>query len=144
MAAGLLLAALSPLIRAETKPAATVTEAVNDVTRGSSKVAETETAPIGSKLEDGQYLKTGVKSRAELQLANLAITRLGADTIFDYSPDTNEIDLQAGTVLFSKPKDAAQMTIKTSAVTAAVMGTTGFVHVHGKVFLFGLVEGHAG
>jgi mannose-6-phosphate isomerase-like protein (cupin superfamily) len=128
---------------AESESAATVTEAVNDVTRGSSAVAGTEVARIGSKLEDGQYLKTGVKSRAELELANLAITRLGADTIFDYSPGANQIDLQSGTVLFSKPKDSAQMTIKTAAVTAAVMGTTGFVQVHGKVFIFGLVEGHA-
>jgi len=123
--------------------AATVTEAVNDVTRGSARAGGTEAAPIGSKLEDGQYLKTGVKSRAELQLANLAITRLGADTLFDYSPSTREIDLQAGTVLFSKPKNAGQMTIKTAAVSAAVLGTTGFVQSRKKTVIFGLIEGHA-
>jgi len=124
------------------EPAATVTEAVNDVKRGSSAGA-TEPAPPGSKLDAGQYLKTGVKSRAELQLANLAITRLGADTIFDYSPGTQQIDLQAGTVLFSKPKNAGQMTIKTAAVSAAVLGTTGFAQVRRKTFIFGLIEGHA-
>jgi hypothetical protein len=125
------------------EPAATVTEAVNDVTRGSSQATGTELARVGSKLEGGQYLKTGVKSRAELQLANLSITRLGADTIFDYSPKANEIDLQEGTILFSKPKDSSQMTIKTAAVTAAVLGTTGFVQVKGKVFIFGIIEGHS-
>jgi len=124
-------------------PVATVTESVNDVTRGSSQATGTEAAPIGSKLADGQYLKTGVKSRAELQLADLTVTRLGADTIFDYSPGKNEIDLQAGTVLFSKPKDVSQLTIKTAAVTAAILGTTGFIQVHGKVFIFGIIEGHA-
>ena len=131
----------SSLAFAET--AATVTEAVNDVTRGSAKAAGTESAPPGSKLDEGQYLKTGVQSRAELQLANMAITRLGADTIFDYSPSTKQVHLLAGTVLFSKPKNAGQMTIKTAAVSAAVLGTTGFVQLHGKTFIFGLIEGHA-
>jgi mannose-6-phosphate isomerase-like protein (cupin superfamily) len=135
------LAVLSSPVMAD--GAATVTEVVNDVRRGSSQAEITEIAPVGSKLADGQYLKTGVKSRAELQLANLTITRLGANTLFDYSPGSNEIDLQTGTVLFSKPKDSTQMTIKTAAVTAAVLGTTGFVQAHGKSFLFGLIEGHA-
>jgi hypothetical protein len=132
---------ISSLAFAET--AATVTEAVNDVERGSSRTAGTQSAPPGSKLDEGQYLKTGVQSRAELQLANQAITRLGADTIFDYSPDAKQIDLQAGTVLFSKPKNAGQMTIKTAAVSAAVLGTSGFVQVRRKTYIFGLIEGHA-
>ena len=76
-------------------------------------------------------------------MANQSITRLGANTIFNYSVANNEIDLQAGTILFSKPKDGKQMNIKTASVTAAVVGTTGFAQVHGHGFLFGLVEGHA-
>jgi len=124
--------------------AATVTEAVNDVSHGSSQAVATEPAKVGTQLQDGEYLKTGVKSRAELELANQTVTRLGANTIFNYSSTSNEIDLQAGTILFSKPKDASQMTIKTASVTAAVVGTTGFVQLrpHGGV-LFGLIEGHA-
>jgi hypothetical protein len=107
------------------------------------QTADTAPAKTGTRLQDGEYLKTGVKSRAELELANQSITRLGANTIFNYSVAGNEIDLQAGTILFSKPKDGKQMNIKTASVTAAVVGTTGFVQVHGKGFLFGLVEGKA-
>jgi hypothetical protein len=123
--------------------AATVTEAVNQVSYGSSQSAATDAARIGSKIQAGQFVETGVKSRAELELANLSITRLGANTIFDYSPGTNTIDLQEGTVLFSKPKDSTQMNIKTASVTAAVLGTTGFVQIKGKAFFFGIIEGSA-
>ena len=123
--------------------AATVTEAVNQVTYGSTQAAATTPAKAGTKLQDGQFLETGVKSRAELQLANQTVTRLGANTIFNYSTTANEIDLQSGTILFSKPKDGAQLNIKTAAVTAAIVGTTGFVQVHCKALIIGLVEGHA-
>jgi mannose-6-phosphate isomerase-like protein (cupin superfamily) len=135
------VAAIGPLRAADS--AATVTEAVNEVNHGSLQTAATTPAKVGTRLEDGEYLKTGVKSRAELELANQSITRLGANTNFNYSVATNEIDLQAGTILFSKPKDGKQMNIKTASVTAAVVGTTGFAQVHGHGFLFGLVEGHA-
>jgi len=128
-----------PLIAADS--AATVTEAVNQVTHGFSRTADTYPAKAGTHLQDGEYIKTGVKSRAELELANQSITRLGANTIFNYSVAANEIDLQAGTILFSKPKDAKQMTIKTASVTAAVVGTTVFFK-NGPPTLFGVIEGH--
>lgn len=115
------VAGTTPLIA---DSAATVTEAVNQVTHGSSQATDTSPAKAGTHLQDGEYLKTGVKSRAELQLANQSITRMGANTIFNYSVASNEIDLQAGTILFSKPKDGKEMTIKTASVTAAVVGST--------------------
>jgi hypothetical protein len=122
---------------------ATVTEAFEQVEHGSSQTANAEPAKQGTRIADGEYLKTGVKSRAELQLPDLTITRMGANTIFNYTVANNEVDLQAGTILFSKPKDGKQMNIKTAAVTAAIVGTTGFIHVHGHDFLFGLIEGKA-
>ena len=122
---------------------ATVTEAVNHVTHGSAQSSATSPASSGTRLQDGEYLKTGVKSRAALELANQSITRLGSNTIFNYSVSSNEIDLQAGTVLFSKPKDGKELTIKTAAVTAGIVGTTGFAQVRDHVTLFGLIEGDA-
>jgi hypothetical protein len=139
--AAFVMTGISPLVAADS--AATVTEAVNEVTHGSSQSTDTLPAKAGTQLQDGEYLKTGVKSRAELELANQSVTRLGANTIFNYSTADNQIDLQAGTMLFSKPKDGQPMTIKTAAVTAAVVGTTGFVQQQEHSFIFGLVEGHA-
>jgi hypothetical protein len=132
---------LNPVLAADTS--ATVTEVFNQVSHGSAQASGTSPAQTGTHIQDGEYLKTGVKSRAELSLANQSITRLGANTIFNYSVANNEIDLQSGTILFSKPKDGKEMIIKTAAVTAAIVGTTGFAQAHGKALLFGLIEGHA-
>jgi mannose-6-phosphate isomerase-like protein (cupin superfamily) len=126
---------------------ATVTEAVNDVSHGHSESTASSPAPTGTSIHDGEYVKTGSSSRAELQFSNKTISRLGANTIFNYSASANEVDLQAGTILFSKPKDGQQLNIKSEAVTAAIVGTTGFLqvlHHNGHTTtLFGLVEGHA-
>jgi hypothetical protein len=122
---------------------ATVTETVNTVDHGASASSVITPAHVGTSLHDGDYLKTGAKSLAELELDNKTITRMGANTIFNYSVENNEVDLQAGTILFSKPKDGQQLNIKTAAVTAAVVGTTGFIQVSGNKFLFGLIEGHS-
>jgi hypothetical protein len=137
----ILLATIAPLMAADS--AATVTEVVNEVTHGTSQSADTTPAKAGTTIQDGEYLKTGAKSRAELSLANQSITRMGANTIFNYSVANNEVDLQAGTILFSKPKDGKEMTIKTASVTAAIVGTTGFASLVNKAFLFGIIEGHA-
>jgi FecR protein len=124
---------------------AQITEAVNKVEHG-SKEALTTPATKGTEVYNGEYVKTLEQSRAELLLPTTSITRLGANTIFNYSEDTNTIDLQSGTVLFYKPKDAAQLNIRTAAVTAAVLGTTGFIGVQGdgkkKVYRLGVIEGH--
>jgi len=79
----LIAAGASPLLAADST--ATVTEAVNQVTHGSSQTADTAPAKPGTHLQDGEYLKTGVKSRAELLLPTQSVTRLGANTIFNYS-----------------------------------------------------------
>jgi hypothetical protein len=120
--------------------AATVTQSVHLVTHGSA-TSMAEPAPVGTQISSGEYLKTGPASRAEMTLANKTITRLGANTVFNYSPGSNEVDLQAGTVLFSKPKDGQRLNIKTAAVTAAILGTTVFLQVHGDHYVFGVVEG---
>jgi FecR-like protein len=123
--------------------AATVTQTINEVDHGTSTAAITTPAHTGTLLYDGDYLKTGAKSLAELQLENKTVTRMGANTIFNYNSSNNEVDLQSGTILFSKPKDGQQLNIKTAAVTAAVVGTTGFFQNLHNAVLMGLIEGHS-
>jgi FecR protein len=125
---------------------AKVTEAVNKVEHGATPSAGTP-ATTGTLIHDGEYVRTEVKSRAELQLPTTAITRLGSNTIFNYSVESNTVDLEAGAILFCKPPHARELTIKTAAVTAGITGTTGFVSVQGgskhSTFTLGIVEGHA-
>ena len=126
---------------------ATVTEVVNDVERGSQGSTDYSPASKGTPVHDGQDVKTGIQSRAELRLPTTSITRLGANTIFNYSVETNTIDLQAGTILFCKPKDAPHLNVKTAAVTAGIVGTTGFISIRGEgskaTYVLGIIEGHA-
>ena len=126
---------------------ATVTEAVNIVNYGSQSTGDFSPAGKGTPIRAGDAVRTGPQSRAELLLPTTSITRLGSNTIFNYSVDSNEVDLQAGTILFCKPKGAQQLNIKTAAVTAGITGTTGFVSVQGegkkRIYTSGLIEGHA-
>ena len=114
---------------------------------GAAAPAATTAAPKGTPIHDGEYLKTGEQSRAELLLPSASITRLGAYTIFNYSAESNTVDLQRGTILFCKPKDASRLNIKTAAVTAGIVGTTGFLSAQGEghstTYVLGIVEGHA-
>jgi hypothetical protein len=127
---------------------AQVTEVFRDVEHGPQTSAISSPASKGTLIPDGEYVQTGSGSRAELLLPSTDITRLGANTIYNYSVETNTVDLEQGTILFCKPKDARQtLSIKTAAVTAGITGTTGFMSIQGsgskKTYIFGIIEGHA-
>lgn len=69
-------------------------------------------------------LRTGSESRAEMIAPDQTVTRVGANTVFSFSPDKREINLQRGSVLFHSPAGKGGGTIKTAAATASVLGTT--------------------
>ena len=125
---------------------ARVTEAVNEVERG-SKTSGKLTATVGTEVRDGEFLETEARSRAALLLPTASITRLGSNTIFNYSAESNTIDLQQGTILFCKPKDAAKLNIMTAGISAGITGTTGFASIKGegskKTYILGIIEGHS-
>jgi len=124
---------------------AKVTEAVNNVEHG-SKTTDKETATVGTEVRDGEFLETEARSRAALLLPTTSITRLGSNTVFNYSAESNTIDLEKGTILFCKPPDAARLNIMTAGISAGITGTTGFVSVKGdgskKTYILGIIEGH--
>jgi len=125
---------------------AKVTEAVNQVDHG-SKASGKMNATVGTEIRDGEYLETEAKARAALLLPTTSITRLGSNTIFNYSAESNTIDLQEGTILFCKPKNASSLNITTAGISAGITGTTGFLSIRGegskKSYTFGIIEGHA-
>ena len=133
--------------RAVASDPAKVTEAVNVVEHGHQDSSATSPAPVGTLIQDGEFVETGKSSRAEMLLPSSSIARMGSNSIFNYSVDSNTINLQSGTILFCKPKEAKQLNMMTAAVTAAIVGTTGFVSVHGTgkshTYIFGIIEGHA-
>ena len=102
---------------------ARITHIVNDV-----KTVGPETAPqrasVNDPVEPGQAVRTGIDSRTELLFADRTITRLGANSHFTVNSSTREISLTKGAILLQVPKGAGGAKIQTSAVTAAITGTT--------------------
>ena len=123
-----------------------MTEVVNQVDYG-AKSSGKSPASVGTEVRDGQFLETESQSRAALLLPTTSITRLGSNTVFNYSSESNTIDLQQGTILFCKPKGASGLNIMTAGISASISGTTGFVSVKGEgsktTYIFGIIEGHA-
>ncbi len=127
---------------------ASVTEAVNTVSYQSNAAEPQKAASVGTTIDPGNIVRTGVKSRAELQFNDKTITRIGANSAFSFDADKQSMNLEEGTALFSKPKDNSTFEISTPAATCSISGTTGFMEVrpgHDKgheSFIFGLIEGH--
>jgi hypothetical protein len=122
-------------------PAATVTQALDKSTHSMTATGAGKSVVTGTVLHSGEFLKTGKTSLAEMVLENKTVTRVGPNTVLNYSVATHEADLQSGTMLFSKPKDGTMMTLNMSAVKAAVTGTTGFVERDGGNVMLGVIEG---
>lgn len=81
-------------------------------------------AAVNDVIEGKLGVRTGQKSRAELVFEDETLTRLGANTIFNFEDGSRNMDLNQGTILLQVPKNAGGATIRTAAVTAAVTGTT--------------------
>src|SRR5438067_4352193 len=108
---------------------ARVTEVVKDV-----KLLPTGAAPrpaaISDEVRDGTAVRTGVESRSELKFPDQTLARLGANTIFSFSEGTRDLNLQDGAMLLRVPKGAGGARISSSAVTAAITGTTVMLETH--------------
>ncbi len=124
-----LLLVILTLANAAQLKEAHVTQVVSDV-----KLLPQQAAPRPAALNDpvrpGTAVRTGTQSRSELTFADLTITRLGANTIFSFEQGTRTMDLRDGAVLFQVPKGSGGATIRTTAVTAAITGTTGIGEFH--------------
>jgi FecR protein len=75
-------------------------------------------------------VRTGVDSRSELEFTDQTLARLGANTLFSFSEGTRNLNLQDGAMLLRVPKGAGGAKINSSAVTAAITGTTVMVETH--------------
>ncbi|MBA2623359.1 MAG: FecR domain-containing protein, partial [Chthoniobacterales bacterium] len=101
-------------------------------------------AAVNDTVRQGDAVRTGVESRSELTFADLTLARLGANTIFNFDQGSRTIELGGGAILLRVPKGSGGAQIKTSAVTAAITGTTVMVEYSAKsTFKFIVLEGSA-
>jgi hypothetical protein len=115
--AGYLVAADSP------KKEARVTRIIRDVKvlpSGSSA----RPAALDEMVRENTGVRTGDESRSELTFADLTITRLGANTVFSFNRAGRSAELDNGSMLLRVPKDSGGATIRTSATTVGITGTT--------------------
>src|SRR5881275_2334929 len=108
---------------------ARVTQVVKDVKLLPTGAAE-RPAAVRDEVRDGTAVRTGVDSRSELKFTDQTLARLGANTIFTFTEGTRNLNLQDGAMLLRVPKAAGGAKINSSAVTAAITGTTVMVETH--------------
>src|ERR1700716_2933799 len=102
---------------------ARVTQVVRDVKLLPSDAAA-RAAAVNDKVAEDTGVRTGGDSRSELTFSDLTITRLGSNSIFSFNKAGRNVQLESGSILLRVPKDSGGGSIKTSAVTVAVTGTT--------------------
>ncbi len=125
------------------KKDAHVTQVIRDVRLLASKTGA-RAAAVNDPVPEGQAVRTGGDSRAELTFTDRTITRLGSNTVFTYGQGAKEFDLSSGAALIVVPKEAGTVKINTAAATAAVTGFTALVESHAKaVNKFMIIEGEA-
>jgi hypothetical protein len=101
-----------------------VTQVVNDVQIISAANQSQKTASVNDIFSMPDILRTGAASRAELVAADQTVTRVGANTIFSFDPESRTIDLKQGSLLFHSPHGKGGGSIHTGSATASVLGTT--------------------
>ena len=109
--------AAAPLQRAN------VTKIINDV-QVFDPAAGPHRATLNELIVDDLGLRTGIKSRSELVFEDQTLTRLGPESYFSFKPGTRDMMLERGTMLLQVPKGLGGATIRTSAITASITGTT--------------------
>ena len=102
---------------------ARVTQIIREVKLLPSDAAAREAA-LNDKVSEDTGVRTGGDSRSELTFPDLTITRLGANTIFSFNKSGRTANVDSGSILLRVPKDSGGGTIRSSAVTVAVTGTT--------------------
>src|ERR1700755_2014875 len=123
-----LLAGITVILPPVVAPAATSKEArVTQIIREVNLLpanADPRAAALNDKVSEETGVRTGGDSRSELTFPDLTITRLGANTIFTFSKSGRTANVDSGSILLRVPKDSGGGSIRSSAVTVAITGTT--------------------
>jgi hypothetical protein len=113
----------NPTALAASSKEARVTQIIREVKLVPSDAAAREAA-LNDKVAEDTGIRTGGESRSELTFPDLTITRLGANTVFSFNKSGRTANVDSGSILLRVPKDSGGGTIRSSAVTVAVTGTT--------------------
>jgi acrosin len=89
---------------------------------GKMKVSKAE----GPVIRGRAGVETGPGAKAELNMLDGSLVRVGANARFSYTPGTREAKLDNGTMLFSSPKDAGGVTLTAGGTVTSATGAVDF------------------
>jgi acrosin len=89
---------------------------------GKMKVSKAEGPVIRGKAG----VETGPGAKAELNMLDGSLVRVGANARFSFIPGTREAKLDNGTMLFSSPKDAGGVTLTAGGTVTSATGAVDF------------------
>ncbi|MFM2082335.1 MAG: hypothetical protein RL380_1026 [Verrucomicrobiota bacterium] len=102
----------------------TVTDIIKDVSVVDAITKDAAPASVSALVKAPNFVRTGPESRAELTASDKTVTRVGANSVFAFEPESRAIRLEKGSVLFHSPKGKGGGVIKSGGASAAVLGTT--------------------
>jgi len=102
---------------------AEVTKIINDVNLLTG-TKTSQPASKGSVVSGDTAVRTGLKSRAQMDFPDASIVRLGANSVFSFMKGQRDVDIEKGTILMQVPKGLGRTKIRTSSISAAITGTT--------------------
>src|SRR6478736_4521264 len=108
---------------AATSKEARVTQIIREVQLLPANDAARDAA-VNDKVSEDTGVRTGGDSRSELTFPDLTITRLGANTVFSFNKSGRTANIDSGSILLRVPKNSGGGSIRSSAVTVAITGTT--------------------
>jgi hypothetical protein len=133
---------LALTLSAAEKKEARVTQVTQNVQLVRTNVAG-RSAAVNDSISEGTKVRTGANSRVELTFSDKTITRLGANTVFDFRDGTRNLNLEEGALLLQVRKNANGARISAGAIAAAVTGTTVVLEYHAAYYKFLILYGTA-
>jgi hypothetical protein len=133
---------LALTLSAAEKKEARVTQVTQNVQLVRTNVAG-RSAAVNDSISEGTKVRTGADSRVELTFSDKTITRLGANTVFDFRDGTRNLNLEEGALLLQVRKNANGARISAGAIAAAVTGTTVVLEYHAAYYKFLILDGTA-
>jgi|HubBroStandDraft_4_1064222.scaffolds.fasta_scaffold26839_2 hypothetical protein len=133
---------LALTLSAAEKKEARVTQVTQNVQLVRTNVAG-RSAAVNDSISEGTKVRTGANSRVELTFSDKTITRLGANTVFDFRDGTRNLNLEEGALLLQVRKNANGARISAGAIAAAVTGTTVVLEYHAAYYKFLILDGTA-
>jgi hypothetical protein len=98
-------------------------------------------ASPGRLVPEGQIIRTGENSWAELRFENDGIARIGPHSSFTFKNGSRRMSLTEGSVVVQMPKGAHGARIEGDGNIGVVAGTTALFECHTNVFKFLVLEG---